>query len=143
MSTRDLMNDIHPVVAIAPVVVSDGTVQKSAAIDTANYESCTFIILTGTLADTDATWDVTVKDGSTTTQTDHTAVADDFLIGTEALAGFGFGDDGEARKIGYKGGERYVSIEIDDDTANSGSAPMAVVCILGHPHDRPTANPPE
>jgi hypothetical protein len=142
MASRDLFNDIHPVIAIAPVVVSDGTAAVSAAIDTAGYESVTFIIATGVLADADATWAVTVKDGEDATQGTHAAVADTFLIGTEADAGFQFDDDGVTRKIGYKGGQRYVSIEIDDVVANSGSAPISVICILGHPHTRPTANPP-
>ena len=138
---RDLMNNIHPVVAIAPVVVSDGTAQVSAAIDVRHYKSVTFIILLGTLADADATWAVTVKEGSDSTQGNHTAVADTDLIGTEALAGFTFADDGECRKIGYKGDEDYVSIEIDDVTANSGNAPMAVLCLL-EPYERPASNPP-
>lgn len=138
---RDLMNNIHPVVAIAPVVVTDGTAQVSAAIDVRNYKSVTFIIALGTLADADATWAVTVKEGSTSTQGNHTAVADKDLLGTEALAGFTFGDDGECRKIGYVGDQDYVSIEIDDVTANSGNAPMAVLCIL-EPYERPAANPP-
>lgn len=138
---RDLMNNIHPVVAIAPVVVTDGTAQVSAAIDVRHYKSVTFIILLGTLADADATWAVTVKEGSDSTQGNHTAVADTDLIGTEALAGFTFADDGETRKIGYKGDADYVSIEIDDVTANSGNAPMAVLCLL-EPYERPAANPP-
>ena len=138
---RDLMNNIHPVVAIAPVVVTDGTAQVSAAIDVRNYKSVTFVILLGTLADTDATWAVTVKEGSTSSQGSHTAVADKDLLGTEALAGFTFGDDGECRKIGYVGDQDYVSIEIDDVTANTGNAPMAVLCIL-EPYERPAANPP-
>jgi hypothetical protein len=135
------MNNIHPVVAIAPVVVADGTAQVSAAIDVRHYKSVTFIILLGTLADTDATWAVTVKEGSTSTQGNHTAVADKDLIGTEALAGFTFGDDGECRKIGYKGDADYVSIEIDDVTANTGNAPMAVLCLL-EPYEAPASNPP-
>lgn len=138
MASKDLTNNIHPVIAIAPVTISDGTAQVSGAIDTKGYESVTFVIQTGTLADADATWAVTVKEGDTSTQGSHTAVADIDLIGTEAAAGFAFGDDGEARKIGYKGGKRYVSIEIDDVVANTGSAPMAVVCLLGHARSAPT-----
>ena len=139
---RDLMNNIHPVVAIAPVVVADGTAQISAAIDVRQYRSVTFIIALGTLADTDATWSVVVKEGSDATQGNHTAVADRDLIGTEALAGFTFADDGETRKIGYKGDQDYVSIEIDDVTANTGSAPMCVICVL-EPYDTPADNPPQ
>jgi len=138
---RDLMNNIHPVVAIAPVVVTDGTAQTSAAIDVRNYKSVTFVILLGTLADADATWTVEVLEGPTSTQGDHTAVADKNLLGTEALAGFQFDNDGECRKVGYVGDADYVSIEIDDDTANSGAAPMAVV-MIAEPYERPTSNPP-
>lgn len=139
---KDLMNNITPVVAIAPVVVTDGTAQVSGAIDLQGYESATFVIGLGTLADADATWAVTVKEGDTSTQAEHTAVADVDLIGTEALAGFAFGDDDAARKIGYKGSKRYVSIEIDDVVANTGAAPMTALAILGHARSGPTANPP-
>lgn len=139
---RDLMNNVHPVVAIAPVVVSDGTAQTSAAIDLKGFDSCTFVIALGTLADADATWSVTVSEGDTATVGAHTAVADVDLIGSEALAGFTFAADGGCRKVGYKGGKRYVSISIDDVTANSGSAPMAAIALLGHPRSAPTANPP-
>lgn len=138
---RDLMNNIHPVVAIAPQVVNDGTSRVSAAIDVRNYKSVTFVILLGPIADTDATWAVTVKEGSTSSQGSHTAVADKDLLGTEALAGFTFADDGECRKIGYVGDQDYVSIEIDNVTANTGYARMAVLCIL-EPYERPDANPP-
>lgn len=142
MASKDLVNNVHPVVALAPVVVTDGTAQVSSVIDTAGYESVTFVISTGTLADVDATWAVTVKEGDTSSQGAHTAVADADLIGTEALAGFTFAADGACRKIGYKGNKRYVSIEIDDVVANTGNAPMAVVALLGHPRSAPTANPP-
>lgn len=139
---RDLMNNIQPVVAIAPVVATNGSALVSAAIDVRHYKSVTFVIALGTLADTNATWAVTVKEGSTDTQGDHTAVADKDLIGTEVLAGFTFADDGECRKIGYKGSEDYVSIEIDDVVANTGNAPICVIAIL-EPYEVPTANPPQ
>lgn len=142
MASKDLFNNIHPVVAIAPITISDGTALVSAAIDTKGYESVTFVVGTGILADVDATWAVTVKDGETSSQGAHVAVDDKFLLGTEALAGFAFGDDGETRKIGYVGGKRYVSIEIDDVTANTGSAPLTAICILGNARSVPTANPP-
>lgn len=139
---RDLMNEIHPVVAVAPQVLTDDSSVVSAVVDMQGYMSCTFVIMTGTMADADATWTVTLKEGDTNTQGEHAAVADDDMVGTEALAGFTFALDSGCRKIGYKGGRRYVSIEIDNDTANSGSAPIAVLAILGHPVTRPTSNPP-
>lgn len=137
---RDLMNNIHPIVAIAPVVVTDNTVQASAAIDVRQYKSVTFIILLGTLADTDATFAVEVQEGSTSTQSSHTAVADKNLLGTEALAGFQFDDDGETRKIGYVGDQDYASIEITP-SGNTGNAPIAVLALL-EPLEGAADNPP-
>lgn len=138
---RDLMSNIHPVVAIAPVVVSDNTVQKSAAIDVRKYKSVTFLIALGTMASASATFAVVIKEGSTSTQASHTAVNAVDLIGTLAKAGFQFDDDGEMRKIGYKGSADYVSIEITP-TGNAAAAPMAVVAVF-EPYDYPNPNPPQ
>ena len=138
---RDLMNNIHPVVAIAPVVVTNNAAEVSAAIDVRHYKSVTFVALMGTLADANATFAVTVKDGDTSTQGDHTEVEDKFLIGTEEDASFDFSADGETRKIGYKGSSNYVSIEVTP-SANTGNAPIAVLAIL-EPYEVPASNPPE
>ena len=138
---QDLMNSIAPVVAIAPVAAATDTVLKSGNISLLGYNSATFIIQTGDLTDADATFAVEIKEGDTTTQTAHVAVGDVDLIGTEADASFQFDDDTKCFKIGYSGGKDNVSIEITP-TGNTANALIAVVCVLGHPHERPTANPP-
>ncbi len=69
------------------------------------------------------------------------AVADSDLLGTEALAGFTFGDDGETRKLGYLGDKRYTRLTLTP-TNNSGSAPVAVVAVLAWPSIAATDNPP-
>lgn len=143
MATRDLTNDIHPVPLIAPVAArTDNTAIVSAIIDTAGYESCTLVLVTGTNTDADATFAVLVEDGNASNLSDNAAVADTFLIGTEALASFTFADDVETRKVGYKGGKRYVRMTVTPTGNNSGNIFLAGVAILGHPHSRPTANPP-
>ena len=138
---RDLMNHIHPVAAIAPSTVSDTTPWVSAIVDTLGFGSLTFLLLTGTLADADATFDVLVEDGDAADLSDHAAVPDDQLIGTEALAGFTSADDGVTRKIGYAGFKRYVRLTVTP-AANSGSATVGAIALLGHPRSMPTANPP-
>lgn len=137
---RDAMSGIHPLLALAPVVVTDNTEQLSAAIDVKGYEGLTFLIVTGTLADADATFAVEVRECDTSGGT-YTAVADADLVGTEALAGFTFSDDGETRKVGYKGTKRYVKCAITP-SGNTGNAPLAVIALLSHAARRPTANPP-
>jgi hypothetical protein len=140
---RDMMNNIHPVPAIAPVVVTDNTAQVSAIIDLRDYDSCTFVIATGTLADADVTFAVTLDHGDASNLSDAAAVtAATGLVGTLALAGFTFADDGECRKVGYTGVKRYVRLTITP-SGNTGNAPLTAIAVLGHPRIAATANPPQ
>lgn len=137
---RDLMNEVHPVRCISPVSVADNTAQTSQAVDLQGYDSCTFLIATGSLADADATFAVEVQECDTSGGT-YTAVADADLVGTEALAGFQFDDDNEVRKVGYRGSKRYVKLVITP--ANNASAGlMCAIALLGHAYKSPTPNPP-
>lgn len=141
MSSRDLHNNIYPKRAISPVSVSDNTAQVSQIIDTAGFESLEFVINIGSVADADTTFAVLVEDGDQANLSDAAAVADAFLLGTEALAGFQFDDDNELRKIGYVGGKRYVRLTITPAN-NASAALLSAVAILGNPRNAPTANPP-
>ncbi len=139
---RDLLNNVTPVNIIPPgVATSDNTAVVSAIVDRLGYGSVTFVILTGTLADADATFSVLVEHGDAANLSDALAVPDALLVGTEALAGFTFADDGKARKVGYGGGKRYQRLTITP-TGNASAANLGAVAILGHPVNAPTANPP-
>lgn len=140
---RDQMNQLHPVVALAPVAVAlaDNTAQVCAIIDRKDYESLTYIIQPGTLADANATFAVTMEHGDDSGLSDAAAVASTDLVGTLALAGFQFDDDSEPRKIGYIGSKRYTRLTITP-SGNSGNAPLSVTAILGNPRSAPTPNPP-
>jgi hypothetical protein len=137
---KDLFNNVTVARAIAPVSVSDNTAQVSSIIDRQGYESVTFAIAAGSLADADATFTVLVEDGNAANLSDAAAVADSNLLGTEALAGFTFADDNATRKIGYVGGKRYVRLTITPAN-NASAALISAVAILGHPHVTPTPNP--
>lgn len=139
---RDMMNNIHTAPAIAPVVVTDNTAQVSAIIDLRDYDACTFVITTGTLADADATFAVTMDHGNASNLSDAAAVAAADLVGTYAAASFTFADDGETRKIGYVGNRRYVRLTITPSN-NTGNAPLAAIAVLGYPRIAATANPPQ
>lgn len=142
MSTRDLMNNITPVVLIAAAAaVSDNTPLVSNIVDTAGYESLTALIGIGDIADANATFTVLVEHGAESDLSDAEAAADKYLIGTEALAGFQYDDDNKARKIGYAGPKRYVRFTITP-VNNEGNAYISAMGVLGHPREAPTANPP-
>ena len=141
MASKDLHNNIDIKRAISPVSVSDNTAQVSQILDTRGYESIELVIATGSIADADATFSVLIEDGDSSTLTDAAAVADTFLLGTEALAGFQFDDDNECRKIGYVGGKRYVRATITPAN-NASAALLSAVWVLGHARTAPSANPP-
>lgn len=137
----DLLNNIHPLRAISPVSVADNTAQVSQIIDRRGFDSLTFVIATGSIADADATFTVLVEHGDNSGLSDAAAVPDAELIGTEVLAGFQFDDDSETRKVGYKGSKRYVRLTITPAN-NASAALLCAVAVLGHPALSPTANPP-
>lgn len=138
---RDMMNHIHVLAGIAPAVVTDNTAQVSAIIDVRGYDALTWLINTGTLSDADATLAVTMDHGEAANLSDAAAVAATDLVGTLALAGATFADDGETRKVGYIGTKRYVRLTITPAN-NTGNIPISAMALLGRPSRQPTANPP-
>lgn len=121
-----------------PAVVTDNTAQVSEIIDTQGYNSLTFLIQTGTLADVDATFAVLVEHDDVVGFGTAAAVADTFLDPTEAVAGFTFAEDDDVRKIAYKGPKRFVRLTLTP-SANSGNAPLACIAMLGRAHEAPIA----
>lgn len=121
---------------IAPVAaVTDNTATVSSIIDCQGYDSVTLVIVTGTDADADATFAVTVDEGDVSNLSDAAAVAAADLVsmtnGTAALtaAGYTFADDGETRAIGYLGIKRYVRLTVTP-AANTGNCFIGGVAIL-------------
>lgn len=138
---KELMNKIHPLRVIAPVSVADNTAQVGQVIDKVGFESLTYVIGLGSIADPDATFVVLLEESDAADMSGAVAVADADLVGTEALAGFRFDDDNETRKLGYIGAKRYTRLTITP-VNNAAAALLSAVAILGHPMVSPTANPP-
>lgn len=134
---RDLANNISNKRVISPVVVTNDTPLVGSVVDGLGFESVTYLIATGTLADVDATFAVLLEH-SDQAATGFVAVPDSGLIGTEAAAGFAFLDDDATRKLGYIGDKRYTRMTITP-TGNTGNAPIAAVAVCGHPHLAPVA----
>ena len=140
---KDLFNNCTPKPVFAPAAtpLADNTAQVGSIIDRLGYESLTYVIITGTLADAGATFTVLLQESDVSDMTGAVAVADADLLGTEALASFTQASDGICLKLGYIGHMRYTRLTITP-SGNTGNAPLAAIAILGHPHDAPTANPP-
>ena len=139
---RDIHNNLHVRRGISPAAaVVDNTPFVSQIADLLGYEAAEFIILTGALADADATFTTLVEHGDAANLSDAAAVPDDQLIGLESQASFTFADDDKVFNIGYRGPKRYTRVTVTP-AANTGNAFIAGVWVLGHPRNRPTANPP-
>ena len=138
---KDLHNNIHVLRCISPVSEGGDTPLVGQIIDRQGFESLTYVIATGSLADANATFAVLLEEGEAANLSDAAAVADANLLGTEALAGFQFDDDNETRKLGYRGNMRYTRLTITP-TGNSGAAVISAVAVLGNPVLAPTLNPP-
>ena len=138
---KDLFNQIHPLRVISPVSVADTTAQVGQIIDKRGFESLTYVIATGSIADADAAFTVLLEEGDNAALSDAAAVADADLLGTEVLAAFQYDDDNETRKLGYIGSKRYTRLTITP-VGNASAAVLSAVAILGNPAIAPTANPP-
>lgn len=139
---RDLINNIDMKRAIAPAAaVADNSAINTQILDRMGAEAVALAIILGDLADTDATFAVTLTHGDDPALADGTAVTPDMLNGSLALAGFNFANDNGIRKIGYTGGKRYVRATITPAN-NTGNAFISAVWLLGKNNMRPTPNPP-
>ena len=138
---KDLMNNVHVKRVLSPVSVADTTAQVGQIIDKKGFESLTYVIATGSIADADATFTVLLEEGDAANLSDAAAVADADLLGTEALAAFQYDDDNEVRKLGYIGSKRYTRLTITP-VGNASAALLSAVAVLGHPQIAPTINPP-
>ena len=133
---KDLASNIKCSLAEPPVAaVTDNTPFVSAILDTAGFVSAVFVGIFGTNADADATFTVLVEDGNVSNLSDNAAVADEHLVGVEAMS-LDFADDNKVFKIGYVGPKRYVRVTITPAN-NTGNIFFAGVWIQGHPRKAP------
>ena len=139
---RELHDNIDVKPGIFPVAaVTDNTAFVSQILDMQGLQSAEFIILTGSLADADATFTVLAEEGEQANLSDNTAVDDRDLVGLESQASFTFAADNKVFKLGFRpSGKRYKRITITPAN-NTGSAFVAGVWVT-RPLMAPTPNPP-
>ncbi|MEY5098714.1 MAG: hypothetical protein RJA36_1433 [Pseudomonadota bacterium] len=134
INVHELHNSLDYAVGLAPVAAAqtDNTALVSAIIDSQDLETFEFVIMTGTLADADATFAVTMDHGDAANLSDAAAAPTECLIGTLAAAGFTFAADSAIRKIGVvprKGaGKRYWRLTVTPSN-NTGAAPIVILVV--------------
>lgn len=139
---RDITNNLDLKRGLSPAAAgTDNTAMVSQILDTKGLRGAMFAMLLGALTDTNATFTVLFEDGDASDLSDHAAVDDSFLTGTEVKASFQFDSDNQLRKIGYVGPKRYVRVTITPAGNDSGNIFVAG-CWVTVPLDLPAANPP-
>jgi hypothetical protein len=127
MANIDLKNDISNVDAFTPATIATDTTTAGSIIDMQDFESLTFLLRASTY--TDGTYTPLIEDGDDSGLSDAAAVADAFLIGTEADAALSAA--GESR-IGYVGKKRYVRLSYVSTSTTTG-ATLDAVAVKGSP----------
>ena len=143
--SNDLHNNSRVLRVVSPVAVgTTGTGKTGAVIDTQGFGGVEFIVSYGTVTATNAVFTVVVKDGTVTGTL--VSVADEFLLGTEDLAGLAAGvrTSGTTKNVTKRVGyvvttKRYVNASISS-TVTAGP-PIAIDAVLHNPHVAPTDNP--
>jgi hypothetical protein len=137
---RDITNGLDLKRAISPQAArTDNTAIVSTVADLRGYDGAMLAINIGANTDTNATFAVLIEDSDD--NSNWVAVADEYLNGTEALAGFQFDDDNEHRKIGYNGIKRYLRATITPSGNDSGNIFVAASWVLA-PLRQKADNPP-
>lgn len=137
---RDITNGLDLKRAVSPQAArTDNTAIVSTVADLKGYDGAMLAINIGANTDANATFAVLIEDSDN--NSDYSAVADEYLNGTEALAGFQYDDDNELRKVGYTGIKRYLRATITPTGNDSGNIFVAAEWVL-RPLRMPAANPP-
>ncbi len=136
---RDQHNNIHPIRCISPVSESGTNPLVGQIIDRQGYDSLEYVIATGSIADSDATFTVLLEEGDDPGLSDAESVDDAHILGTEVLAGFQFDNDNETRKLGYIGNKPYTRLTITP-VGNASEALISAIAILGHPSNSPVTD---
>jgi hypothetical protein len=135
-AAEDMKSNINVKRSISPVANSGNSASVGQIIDHLGYESVTYVVDIGIVNDVDATFTVLLEDCANDNCSTNAAVADGFLIGTEALASFTIADNNTVKTLGYKGNRRYTRLTVTPAN-NSSAATFGVGCILGHPKSKP------
>ena len=144
MSIRDLHNSSRTKTVISPLAIGGNATKTGLVVDRQGYGGVEFIASYGAVTTTGTIVTLVVRHGDVTGTL--TSVADDDLLGTEALASLlagarvaGVGKE-VTKRIGYVGVKRYVSVNAVQTGVTSVGV-VAVAAVLHSPDNGPTANP--
>lgn len=135
MSECDGHSNIGSVIALANQNITTDTTTVGAIIDTAGFESCEFIVASGTL--TDGAYALKLEQGDDSGLSDAADVPAAEILGV--LTGFAATDDDTTKRVGTIGKKRYQRLSIVSTATTTGGTNFSAVAVQGHPHTAPVA----
>jgi len=129
MARLDITNTRTIKQAHAYANVTDNTPFVSGIIDTANALGVNFAVHVHAAADADTTITALLEDSDNSGMSPATAVADEYLVGTEAGMALQFDSETKVAKIGYLGHKRYVRLTLTSAN-NSGNLSLSSTVTL-------------
>lgn len=136
---KDLHNNVKIAKARSSAAITTNTTSAGDIIDTHDYQSLEFAILSATI--TDGTFTPLIEVGNDSGLSDAVTVSSDSnaILGTVALATFVAADDNTVKKIGVrKDGYRYARLSLVSTGVTSGGT-LGAIAILSHPVIAPVA----
>lgn len=141
---NELHNNVDAVRVVGPVAIGANGTVSGKVIDRQGFGGVEFVTSYGAIVTTGTVATIVVKEGDATGA--MTSVADTDLIGTEALASrlggattSGTGAN-VAKRIGYKGTKRYVTVDVVKSGTTSVGC-VSVNAVLFNPEVAAVANP--
>jgi hypothetical protein len=134
---NDLHNNLKLTCVISPISQAGNTAMVGAIIDRQGYGSLEFAITLGTITTAGTAYTALLEDADELAfNVTNAAVADAYLLGTEALASFVDSEVNTTKKLGYIGSKRYVRLTMTP-AGNTGASTMSAVAVQGSPSISP------
>lgn len=138
MGMRDIYNKAKLDHLISPQTETGDNPIVSSIIDCKGFDAILLGLVTGTMSDSNCTSTVLLEESDDSGMSGASAVDDNDLLGTEALAAPIFSDDTVTKKLGYKGRKRYIRLTVTP-SGNTGNFIIAGIAIKMKAHAEPTA----
>lgn len=129
----DMHNNVFMAMARNTAAITTNTTTAGIIIDTQGYESLEFVAFSG--ARTDGSYLPLIEESDDAAMSGANAVDDEDLLGTEVAATIAAANT--VKRIGYRGGKRYVRLSFVSTGVTSG-ATLGAVAVLGKAMVRPT-----
>jgi len=145
MSIKDLHSNVRTKNVITAAAIGANATKSGLVIDRQGYGGVEFVASYGSVTTTGTIVTLVVKEGDVTGTL--TSVADDDLLGTEALASLLAATPRTAgttkevtKRVGYVGNKRYVTVNAVQTGVTSVGC-VAVAAVLHSPDVAPQTNP--